>query len=194
MSDREEKPEHEKLPAAELKISVEPKSGKKVAPGISYSRWMWFPTCNWCGLEDAGPEGGERPTETHMLGCKSRNLMKIPQVQVQVGYDKDKKPVLEWRDRPGMFIGEALVRQLRYPFRRAFKFKERDRKTSILTGRELFFCEYLWKTQEGVADWCWTGTKWVPWYEFSGTPKPKFERHPLSQSEIKWLSMFFRKP
>jgi len=170
------------------------KKPKRVEEGIEYSKWMRFPTCPWCKLEDAGKEVGEqnRPTEIHMLNCTKRPLMEIPLVETMIGRDPDKGILLlAKRPRPGSFVGEALQRQLRYPFRRMIKLPVRNPITKVPTGEFFFFCEYYWKTVEGVADFVWNGTRWMPWFEFSGKAKP-VERKEPSQSERNWLGMFFR--
>lgn len=180
------------LPIA-AQLAKPDKKSKRVEEGIRYSKWMYYPTCAWCGLEDAGKEAGDaRPHERHMLNCVARPLMQLPLVQTQVGYH-DGKAVFQQLPRPGTFKGEVLQRQLRYPFRKLVRLPERHPITKIPTGKEIFFCEYYWKTNPDVVDYVWDGIKWNPWYEVIHKAKPSPVLAPPTVAQANWLSIFFRR-
>lgn len=175
------------------KKAVEPKPPRD--DGIEVTRFMWHPTCPFCGLQDRGKESPERPNEKHMLLCKDRCLTPKPFTEIELfdfyGFPTGKT---ERKERTGSFIGEMAPISLRIPVRQIIKVKVKVIEDGVDTGRveEKFMCTYRWKVVN-TYDWWWDGKAWQPWYaknkKVDEIPTPKAE---LTKQETGWLAAFVR--
>lgn len=140
-------------------------NGVKCEEGISYLRYMWHPTCPFCGLEDTGSKSGlPRPDPRHMESCRARPLIMLPCIQEQTGKDAEGKPVWSKVVRPGSFIGQVFTGQLRYPIRLIGKFRPKLPDGSR-ADEEIFWCRYQWRVVADAIYWVFTKEGWKPWFE-----------------------------